>query len=229
MPEAWWPSQLGQYWEMLRRDTSQEAANRAIDAVVNDPGAPGLVAAYYAAEGPFAGSTFDLVGDNPQDRLGPADLLAVTLLDVMPPPPAVRRILYGDSDLLAGLLEAVPASVELWEASQPDLEVAGTLWEHLRTYPGVDWVTAGKLLARKRPRLIPVIDSVIVAAVPAADHGYWEAFRSALQDPERRRRIQALRGEVDTRISDLRILDVAIWMRHSRGRNATGARAETNF
>jgi len=31
----------------------------------------------------------------------------------------------------------------------------------LRTLPGVDWVTAGKLMAAKRPRLIPILDNKV--------------------------------------------------------------------
>ena len=50
---------------------------------------------------------------------------------------------------------------------------------------------AGKLLARKRPRLVPVTGETIVARVEPAGQT-WRAPRSCLQDESLRRAIEAL-------------------------------------
>lgn len=42
--------------------------------------------------------------------------------------------------------------------------------------------TANKLLARKRPRLIPVHDSVLAMALQPDEGEYWETLRAALRD-----------------------------------------------
>jgi hypothetical protein len=65
----------------------------------------------------------------------------------------------------------VPSDVDLWDSLDEILRSATEFWDSLRALPGVDWVIAGKLGARKRPRLIPVLDSVtlpMLGALPAA-------------------------------------------------------------
>lgn len=53
--------------------------------VALDLHAAALVKAYFDPVGPFAGATFDTLGDNEPDHVGADDLLAVTLLDVKVP------------------------------------------------------------------------------------------------------------------------------------------------
>lgn len=99
-------------------------------------------------------------------------------------------------------------------------------WDHLHTYKGIAAVMAGKLLARKRPMLVPVIDSVIVKALGAPPNETWSTLAAALQDEERRGRIEALRPTTASEaVSTLRLLDVALWMLGSQSRNAKRARS----
>jgi len=206
-------------------DSRQEAVNERVDRILTDPSVPALVEAFYETEGPFAGATFDTLGANPPDAFVSDDLLAVTLLDVIVKPPAFRCILGDDAALLGSLLRPVSANTDLWDASDADLDAAAAAWERLRGYGGIKKVTAGKLLARKRPRLIPIVDSVVEATIGAPNQRYWRSFRATLQDPDRRHSLAALRPHsLDDRVSLLRVLDVAIWMRHSNGTNAKRAR-----
>ncbi|MCA1707320.1 MAG: DUF6308 family protein, partial [Actinobacteria bacterium] len=67
--------------------------------------------------------------------------------------------------------------------------VAAAFLEFLRSLPGVDWVIAGKLGARKRPKLMPVLDSVTMPTLSAPAGNVWAMLRSSLSDEERRERI----------------------------------------
>jgi hypothetical protein len=68
---------------------------------------------------------------------------------------------------------------------------------------------AGKLLARKRPPLVPVTDKIIIARVGPAGQT-WRAPRHCLQDESLRRAIEALRSRQARTASVLRLLDVAL-------------------
>ena len=74
----------------------------------------------------------------------------------------------------------------------------------------------GKLLARKRPHLIPVYDAVVKCAL-GKPKSFWRSLHEAISADEHglRPRLAELRADVPYQVSDLRILDVVIWMGHS--------------
>jgi hypothetical protein len=80
-------------------------------------------------------------------------------------------------------------------------------------------------MARKRPRLCASTDraAVQVAGVPV--HLAGAAVRILLGDPAARADIEALRPRAAADASLVRILDVAIWARHSPSRDARRLRA----
>jgi Family of unknown function (DUF6308) len=159
------------------------------------------------------------------------DLLAVTMLNVAWPPLAVRWM-FGDgqAEVEARLADLDPYR-PLWEATDRDLDVAGGLWTLLQEHYDVGPVIAGKFLARKRPHMIPVIDSVVIAAIGAPPHQYWLTLRECLRDGSVRSSIENLRRALprdastlpSSLPSTLRLLDVAVWM---RGSHSEGARRE---
>jgi len=222
----------------------QDAVSVRLDQIIDHPSAPALVSACFDPDGPFAGETFVTLAYDTVDanRFEIADLTALTRLDVWVRPRAVRRILGPDADRLSELLEPILNKVDLWNAPQTTVDAACVLFERLRYRTGrrdndgwghykfVDEVTAGKLLARKRQQLIPVVDDVVKRAVDAPPDRYWEAFRVALGDSDRRRRVDLLRPDwLDARIPLLRVLDAAIWIRFSGGANAKAARASVGL
>ncbi len=78
-------------------------------------------------------------------------------------------------------------------------------------------MTAGKLLARKRPRLVPVYDEVVRCAV-RSPRGFWIWLHEQLRAnggllADRLAKLRADAG-LDTTVSLPRILDVVVWMRH---------------
>ena len=207
---------------------AEDVASRIRD-VIESPRATELVAAYYDPKGAFAGLTFETVGDYDANQFGPSDLLALTLLDVGLPPPGVRKIL-GDRDELAALLADVPAQVDLWDATESDLRAADRLYAAIRRVPGAGPVITTKLMARKRPRLIPVVDKHVIATLRAPDRQYWRTMRDALVLDDLWATIEAtLRGEVPAVVPTLRLLDVAIWMLVSESGNAREVRKSLNL
>ena len=192
------------------------------------PGLARAVAAYFRPEEHFAGLSFTCLGSNPRDAVTASDLLAVSLLDIAWRPEAVRQLLDTSAAMVSALLSAIRSDTGLWEASDEDLAAVDPLWDALLQMPGVGTAAASKLLARKRPRLCPVSDKVVIGAV-GVPGWTWEALRAFLQDPAARAEIEALRPPSAAVVSVLRILDVAIWIRHSHSRAASRIRRDSGI
>ena len=209
---------------------SNGPAENAKQRLITNLATPGLrdaVACYFCEKQPFAGQTFDSLGDNPPDRIVSDDLLAVTLLDVRWTPLAVRRLLYDQAAKVTELLRVIDDKTDMWapEGSQ-QLDNAEPLWDLLCELPGVRDTRASKLLARKRPRLIPITDSIIVSAVGTPGKT-WVTLRHCFQDSLFRQQVKSLRPGKTEQITLLRIFDVAIWMLFSQSKAAAKARRET--
>lgn len=184
------------------------------------------VRAYYDPTSGFSGSRFELFAGG-GDFIGrhnvftSDDLVAVTLLEMTVPGNAALALLERDTGGFSELLSAIPVDVDLWDV--PDIDIgpdsaAALLWSRLMEFPGMGWVTTSKLLARKRPRLLPVYDTVVKAALQPTSDAFWIPLRGELQDSEIKERLREIRNEavLDDRVSLLRILDVAIWMRNRK-------------
>lgn len=131
-------------------------------------------------------------------------------------------LLEGDlGRQVSGLLSKVPADVGLGTGDARSLVADGReadqAWHLLEAQDDVGWVTAGKLLARKRPRLIPVWDHVVRCAL-GSPAGAWLWLDNLLRAEEavvlRRLEDRRRQAELPPGISMLRVLDVVIWMRH---------------
>lgn len=200
------------------------AAKTRVGRDIATPCLKELLAAYYDPARGFAGATFDTLGANPRNEISRDDLLAVTLLGVRWSPSAVRRLLGADGRQASALLVRISSVTSLWEASDERLAAINPLWDLLtRGSDGVGPALASKLLARKRPRLVPITDAVIVRRVGAIGQT-WQAVRYCLQDQSLRRAIEALRPRQARSASVLRLLDVALWMLHSQSIAAKKAR-----
>lgn len=189
-----------------------------------------LVAAYLS--GAFTGARFETLGgggDRPGawDHFGADDLVAVSLLSVDIPGAAALEILETRARLLNSLLVEIPGSAAL-ECSPrtliDDSSTSARLWSELQDIPGLGWVSVGKLLARKRPALIPVYDNVVKAALQPNRSAFWIPLWSELtDDPAVIDRLAEIRDSVGAparHLSLIRILDIAIWMRNQGNRLA---------
>jgi hypothetical protein len=171
----------------------------------------------------FTGSLFDTLGgggDVPEcrNRYASDDIVATTMLAVDVPREAAAWMLVSGSADLTRLLEEIPAEVDLIDADRTLIEdnsPADRLWGLLKERDGIGWVIAGKLVARKRPRLIPVYDDVVRTAVGAPKDFWlalWEQFRDNGSLSTELRRVRSDAGA--DRLSSLRVLDIVIWMRN---------------
>jgi hypothetical protein len=160
--------------------------------------------------------TFNDLGVNPPYEVVADDLLAVHLLDITWRPEVVRVLLVNYKQELSAMLSNLPPEVDLWNASDPVLRHIDTIWDALTAIEGIGTASTTKLLARKRPRLCPIGDSLIKRAVDVPGRT-WDVLRFLLQDPQARAEVEALRPPEAAGASLLRIVDVAIWVTHSKG------------
>jgi len=206
-----------------------------VDTLVNHRATPRLLAAFFDPTSAFEGDLLHTLPGNRRDEVTLEDLFAVTLLDVVVAPLGVRRLLFSDNTRhkISALLKQVPNDVDIWDGGahlqlgQP----AHQLWQLLqRTGDKIGPTTAGKILARKRPHLIPIGDSVVDAITGTTAPNSWSHFHHQLQSSDRRARIDELRppGGVPG-VPTLRILDIALWMWGSQARVTKSVRTSLNL
>ena len=177
----------------------------------------------------YSGRYFERLGgggDQPDvsDRFTAADLLAVQMLSVDVPPESIIEILHGRlGRTLSRHLHEIPTDVSLGDPEASEHldhdSPADRAWQLLKSELGVGYVTAGKLMARKRPHLIPVYDDVVRCALDTPEE-LWLWMHAVMADPETgiRERLAELRstGCVPVEVGELRVLDVVIWKGHRR-------------
>ena len=202
-----------------------------LPAVLTDPhGTARLLDRYFHGiradrTGPlYTGGMFERLGgggDRPEGRdvITAEDLVAVSMLGVQVPPRAALLILGDEREHLAHHLAQIPVDVDLVDADGSLIgtrSAANLLWDVLVQLPGVGPVIAGKILARKRPRLVPVVDSVVLRVLEHPGTGYWRDLRHHLQADDRQlhRFLTCVLRDVglDGRVSSVRAFDVAVWL-----------------
>ncbi|MEU6391720.1 DUF6308 family protein [Streptomyces sp. NPDC046939] len=182
-----------------------------------DPG-PGEV--------PYTGSRFEHLaggGDRPETAncFTADDLIAVERLSVRVPQELILELLEGSlGSHLSNLLSEVPTDLDLADADVSLLQQgssAHAAYDALRARHGLGRTRVAKLLARKRPRLLPVYDSVVGCAAGYPD-SWWCALHSVLRADNQalHRAYAGLRSDagLPETVSVLRVIDVAVWMRH---------------
>ncbi|MFD5739536.1 DUF6308 family protein [Streptomyces massasporeus] len=175
---------------------------------------------------PFTGSRFEhLAGGGDRQAVANVvaadDLIAVQTLSVRIPAQAALDLLEGDLGVrLCKLLSSVPFDIDMVDAEAADLGEglpAHTAWRILCDQRGIGWVAAGKLLARKRPRLLPVYDQV-VRCILGRPGSFWLDLHGALSANNHalHHELLALRQSADlpATVSALRVCDVVLWMHH---------------
>jgi hypothetical protein len=210
---------------------------RRLTEAIADPIAASLLAAFYDPDTNYAGYSFVCPMMVENDTIEPDDLLAITALDVRFRPRALRRLRDTSSEKYRGTiaaLEAVPKSLPIAESSDRELDNAYAFRCALDDLVGGQRVAVQKLSARKRPHLIPIVDSVIEEwlNVDVKVGGYWKTLRDILRSCQIRTGLRGLaydvlhtHGVADVdKVPDLRLFDSLLWMRESDGASETRQR-----
>lgn len=162
------------------------------------------------------------------DRFTADDLVAVSFLSVDISAPAARALLRDRAEDFSALLIAVGPDRDLVDEAEPlhDDWAGWELMRGLRQLPKIGPTRASKLLARKRPRLRPIWDSVVTSVTGTLDR-QWEPLRVALRDNDKalHHRLIRIRGAagLPAEVSALRVFDVVTWMEgKDRGLNDGG-------
>ncbi|MFY1615888.1 DUF6308 family protein [Micromonospora sp. WMMD736] len=219
-------------WPIPKQDALDAARAAALNALEDIERAGRRLARYYDPTGKFAGGTFLTVTPNDPGQITAADLFAVTLLSIQLRPAAARRVLHDEQhrEAIRRRFAAVPENADLTGADAVTLNDASALYEDVkralaspRSAKSDPWVTASKLCARKRPRLLPVRDKKVrelLGILPGSDHRHdWLIHRELMRDSEIHGLLNDARASATTRegtrvdIQDpsLRVLDVVLW------------------
>lgn len=164
---------------------------------------------------------FAAIGD--PNRFEPSDVLAVEALSVKVPPEAAATLLITGSERFNGLLRQIPREQNLWEVRRLDVNVgspADDLHSALVDVDGIGWVVASKLLAAKRPKLIPVFDNEVREFLKPPRELFWVTLHDELSDAARRETIAEVCQVAPPQVSLLRRVDVALWRAAKRASTA---------
>jgi hypothetical protein len=208
------------------------SARACLQAVLTDADrATAALAEYYEPSGSFAGFTFLDLEPNEPFEIAATDVLAVTLLEVCASADGVRNLLQRDEKrtIVLDALADVQEDDELATAPAGTLKAAAKFYETTKKCLGANpWVIASKLCARKRPKLIPVRDTIVVAELGLTNRDFrtdWLVYRSLLRDQDIANGLASVQKAADEKVSGivslplLRVLDTVVWRyRPSRAR-----------
>lgn len=189
--------------------------------------AAALLHRYYASTSTgmpaYSGSQFEAMAALNTDpySIGPADFIAAAMLSVDIPAQAAIRLLVRDAAEITGLLEQIPVDRDIVDIDPDELMTgspASKLWSVLRRgTDGMGRTRTSKLIAAKRPRLIPIWDSFVERATGLDTADYWRRFQWVLTTDDHAvwtwlTDVRELAPNVPNDVSNLRILDVLLWM-----------------
>lgn len=210
----------------MGEEISTQSIEGAIDQLLGIGRLQDLVLAYL--EGPpltqFAGTLFDELEPNHPFKIESSDLVAVSLLDVRFGSRAVQKLLLDSA--LEDELRRLPDKSPLWQVDATVLAALDDALDTLCSLNGVGRTKATKLLARKRPLLAPITDSLVESFYGSKNWNHLRPLAAVLA--ERRDIIEAFREMVENvgkrQPSVLRVIDIAIWMTQSNAKSAKEAR-----
>ena len=210
-------------------------ANRLRELVEGDTGseAADLARKYWTED--YTGRYFHVFADDDHpNEITERDIVAVSTLSVTIPAPVAIWLRSPEGRATVGeLLSGVRTDVDIWDAGAL-LGPEGNLWKLWDLLRRASWPSpkdnndmgptkVSKLLAAKRPRLVPVWDSVVEGMFPRVKD-YWAAFAHALSDESLRERLSVLSGAgAPAETALLRRIDAMLWMVGKHGSSAPPA------
>ncbi|MSS84981.1 hypothetical protein FYJ24_09435 [Actinomycetaceae bacterium WB03_NA08] len=177
--------------------------------------------------GHFEGGYFDTFPPgkaNDPHRFTVEDLLACSLLSADIKANGIVEILIDNPDRYTNLLTEI-------DVSKRFINIPAKAWSS-KKYPGRDLylalasafksggiknlgeTRATKLMARKRPELFPITDSVVRGMTVGPKKKYWTPFSEWLNTDNNYSKLESIRAEagLEDRISVIRVFDVIAWL-----------------
>jgi hypothetical protein len=178
-----------------------------------------LLHRYYAtdaASGGYTGRWFEYFSERSDPlHLDANDVAAAATLSVPLSGKVVAALFARAAEFDALLALSPDRDVTLWAADEAELADDAPLAQAygvLRSIPGVGRVTASKLLACKRPHLVPIRDAVVETLLGAGER-WWQPWKEVVGDERLRDTVEAVTPPVvPAGTSVLRRLDVILWM-----------------
>ncbi|AFS13647.1 MULTISPECIES: DUF6308 family protein [Mycobacterium avium complex (MAC)] len=182
--------------------------------------------------GAYTGAAFDTYGCNDPFAITPDDLIAVTMLSIPVNEnsrsgirPSAILDLQARTDEVVSLLNGLPADRSLHTLTQNDFDgwlgsdsPGNALYELMRKHVSLPRVATHKLLARKRPLLFPIRDTVVERALGLIRRkdGWWRPWWAALSTDEALvLRLREIRERAEApHLSLLRVADIVIWLQN---------------
>ena len=160
-------------------------------------------------------------------RITADDLIAVSMLGVPVPIAASAWLLSPEGQwLTTERLAAIPSGTELWSCDADSILRTADLFQLLRAstsqFPpeaegaAVGQATATRILAAKRPAMVPIDDRQIRSILRYSKDALWfRRWRSVIDDEllasaRAARELAAAEDAAAARLSELRILDIVI-------------------
>lgn len=204
----------------------------AVVVEVDEASQRGLLIDYLKPLGRYSGRAFETYGVNDPYSITGDDLVAVTMLSIeinrgtcsgLTPDDALA--LEARSSEVDALLRSIPIDRTLEDLDRTEFDrwlgpgsPGDRLYALIKSVTGGRRVARHKLIARKRPGLLPIRDSVLETTLRWQNESeWWRPWWTALgSDPEVVDRLRRLRTDVPQaqHLSLLRVADIAIWMEH---------------
>lgn len=147
------------------------------------------------------------------------DVVACALLSAPIPGRAAVELLDTQQEHFAELLAQVGQDRDFVEVDAPDgpeFQALVALFWNVCALPGVGLTRATKLCARKRPRLVPIVDRVIKRVVFTDGTNHWAPLHRALTANDRHLWTQLEKLKVSADLPEevpvIRVFDVLAWM-----------------
>lgn len=188
--------------------------DNAVKALTRYYGSPYLENGYTGA----SFDSWDSTGTRAKDAnvFTADDLVAIGFLSVDAGPRAARDLLRDRRAHFQTRLEAVGPDRDLGDVTEP-INKEWPAWQletELCELYGIALTKASKLIARKRPRLYPIWDNVVVDVMETRG-SHLVPIRDELRNNSALRgRLREARERADLpdQISEIRVLDVIAWM-----------------
>lgn len=175
---------------------------------------------------PYGGRHFEtFIEMSDPDKFVPLDFLAIQALEVSIPSSSVLQVLGPKAETFNSRLNKLP-KVAIWQAERELFEPGGAaleLYRLLDDLPDVGETKATKLMAAKRPNLIPIQDAFVEEELMVPKGRFWLPMNDQLVDESLRDFIADLTKGAPRNISLLRRIDVAVWMHVNDRRQAQRA------